>query len=240
MKKIFIFALTLSFCSTLSAQYTYRYDTDFIGLVGFCGLGGGSLTPRHYYQLFHSGYEEAGRSYSLTANSVYYNLTLMEEEVSAEKIDTALTHRGLKEAVTWADRNVDIVQYSEMGRVDSRLSELKDSIERIMVNGGDKETYDFYLERYNCLTFGLNEISTSYLANSQRQQEYLTLYQESTELLSDLKDQLLYFRQKSIIENYNSGKKSSMKEVKDIATESASQWKVNIWSSWNNKRKEKK
>lgn len=222
----------------VTAQYSspYKYDTDFLGLIGFCGLGGGTLTPSHYYQLFHSGYEESGRTYSLTSNSVYYNLTLSEEEVSAEKIDTALTHRGVKEAVTWADRNVDVVQYTEMSRVDSRLLELKDSIERIMACGGDKVTYEMYVERYNCLTFGLNEISTAYLANSQRQQEYLAVYRESTELLSEVKDRLLYFRQKSILDKYSSGNKSAPIDIKHVANESVAQWKVNIWSSWNNKK----
>jgi hypothetical protein len=238
MKKVFLVQLLLAWvCIENHAQtVTYNHDESVMNQVTIQETGSGSFTPDTYYDVFHKDY----RNYAARDNKLTFRTLVVaaekRQEPYAEEIDSALTKRAKVEALNLADRQVDAVWLVEKDKVMDALDTFKSNIEKITLSGGTYRAYENWVEIYNMLVCGLNYIKNSYLPNSERQEQYLEIYNDVKSRNKKLARLLAFWKErKSIVW---SGRELKRKDdlIKNSGSNALTRWKLAAINARGNKQ----
>lgn len=238
MKKVFLVQLLLAWvCIENHAQtVTYNHDESVMNQVTIQETGSGSFTPDTYYDVFHKDY----RNYAARDNKLTFRTLVVaaekRQEPYAEEIDSALTKRAKVEALNLADRQVDAVWLVEKDKVMDALDTFKSNIEKITLYGGTYTSYENWVEIYNMLVCGLNYIRNSYLPNSERQEQYLEIYNDAKSRNKKLARLLAFWMERKSIAW--SGRELKRKDdlIKNSGSNALTRWKLAAINARGNKQ----
>lgn len=230
MKQLFIFLYCIGITLHISAQsITYNHDESVMQQFLVGETGAGRFTPDLYYDTFHKSYRNSAMAES---KNVFRNdilLTLIQETPHAEDIDSSLVSRAEVEALNVADRTPNITDAAwlvEGNKVEGELQELLSHINQIIPKGGSTSLKEVYTSKYNCLTTGLEAVREAYMPMSQRKMQYLSIYKNTKEVLSDLQDVLVYLESLANIRKMQVAHRQDRQKTRDIASEAKGRWRI--------------
>ena len=162
------------------AQYvTYNHDDSKMGQIQVMEIGAGNLTPEFYYWLVHNSYKNNAKD----ATSVKNTLRLAANTASypqveyADTIEADLKSRAKVEALNVADREVDVAWMTEGSKIEDKLLKLKTNISYLNGRTNAREI-DAWNELTGMYEFAIKVTKQAYMPNSERQKQYLSIYDE--------------------------------------------------------------
>lgn len=175
---IIMMAVTVN---TFGQSMTYNHDASKMGQIQVMELGAGVLTPDLYYSITHSGYKKGAKSATSVKNTLRMaaNIASMPQVEYADSIKADLESRAKIEAANIADRQIDLAWLTEGEKIQSKLWAFKSNIGNL--NGRTKN--DEITEWNNLASmydFAIKATKNAYMPNSERQKQYLAIYDELT------------------------------------------------------------
>lgn len=195
MKKTISFILTLGLSVSLYAQ-TFNHDPTKMNQFLMQETGTGIFQPMSewYYDLFHKGYKNTAIA---TNKTIYRTLTY---EASLQQIDYAdsirsrLEARAKQEALNMADRKVDIAWITEQPKIENALNQYSNNLSLLSANGASAEEKDDWQEYANMYVFAISRTKEAYMSNSEREKEYLNIYDDIVKRNNRLVKRLRYLK----------------------------------------------
>lgn len=179
MKQIYFTLLALVVTISAEAQYvTHNYDTPKRNQITVMEVGTGSLTPEIYYLLLHNSYRKSAASKNKISYRTTAGIGAYQQVPYAEEIDSMLTKRAEIEALTMADRQIDLAWRTEGDKITSQMNRYLTNINRVVPSGGtpdERKRWAEYYDMYNCAIKATKE---AFMPNAQRKKEYLRIYDD--------------------------------------------------------------
>lgn len=230
--KIYSVSLLFLPIGAQAQSVTYNHDSSVMNQFTVGETGAGSLTPDFYYDALHKNY----RNGSVSTNKQFFRtqmgLSLYQEVPRAEALDSALTQRMRVEAINMADRTpgvTDLAYQVERSKIESKLSLLKQNIERITLEGGTPQQYRTWLERYNAINCGLQAVRDAYMPTGSRKSQYLAIYQDILQKNVEVCEYITYLRSLKAVKNQPDSASPPRKAgIATIARSAHGRWKVAI------------
>lgn len=235
IRRLHSYYLLLIFCSLqvhcFGQKFTYFHDSSVMNQFTVGETGVGSLTPRWYYDLFHSSYPNSAMSTNKQMRRTDFILSLNKQESYSESIDSSLIDRSRVEMLNVADRTPGITDLSwqvERSKIEKKLSILKQNIDCITMEGGSVSSYREWIERYNAITCGLQAVRDAYMPQSNRKEQYLAIYKDILLKTADVCNYLSYLRSvKGVLLDSTRIPKA---DIARIARSAHGRWKVSMTS----------
>ena len=166
-KSIYILVvIILCVCTESQAQtMTYNHDASKQGQIEVMELGAGSLTPEIYYTITHNSYKKGAKAATLP--QVDY----------ADSIQADLEGRAKIEAANIADRQVDLAWVTEGNKIEGKLLAFKNNINALNGKAQNEEITN-WTELGQMYDFAIKATRQAYMPNSERQKQYLAIYDE--------------------------------------------------------------
>ena len=173
--------MLLSMTSMLAnaQSVTYNHDESKMQQIQVMEIGAGNLTPEYYYWLLHNSYKNGAKDATSVKNTLRMaaNTGSLPQVEYADTIQADLEGRAKIEAKNVADREIDLAWVTEGNKIESKLLTFKNNINAL--NG---KTNDAEITAWNDLTrmydFAIKATKKAYMPNSERQKQYLAIYQE--------------------------------------------------------------
>ena len=175
---IIMMAVTVN---TFGQSMTYNHDASKMGQIQVMELGAGVLTPDLYYSITHSGYKKGAKSATSVKNTLRMgaNIASMPQVEYADSIKADLEGRAKVEATNIADRQIDIAWLTEGERIQAKLRAFKSNIGSL--NGKTcSEEITAWEDLGKMYDFAIKTTKKAYMPNSERQKQYLAIYDEIT------------------------------------------------------------
>lgn len=197
MKKIFSLILTITMALTANAQsVTYTHDATKMNqfLMQETGTGHFVGTSEWYYDVAHRSYKN---SLLVTNKSLYRT---MGYEASYQQVDYAdsiksrLEDRAKEEAINIADRQLDVAWITEHSKIEKALSNYRNNLSLLSANGASSDEKEDWQQYANMYDFAISRTKNAYMANSERQKEYLTIYDDIVTRNNKLVKRLRYLK----------------------------------------------
>ena len=182
MKKrvIYIIAIIAVSVSANAQTVTYNHDASKMNQFTVAEIGSGSLTPELYYSLLHNNYQKTASAKNKLGFRTTASLAGYMQVDDATDLDSAMIKRAEVEALNVADRQIDIAWAAEKEKINSKMSDFKTNIDRILRFGGTPSQQTLWKEHYNVLTTAIQATQDAYMPNSQRKKQYLSIYADVT------------------------------------------------------------
>lgn len=195
MKKTITFILTLIFSASLYAQ-TFNHDTTKMNQFLMQETGTGIFQPMSewYYDTFHRGYKNTVLA---TNKTIYRTLTYeasFQQVDYADSIRSRLEARAKEEALNMADRKLDVAWITEQSKIENALNQYSNNLSLLSVNGASAEERDDWQEYANMYIFAISRTKAAYMSNSEREKEYLTIYDDIVKRNNRLVKRLRYLK----------------------------------------------
>lgn len=180
-KSIYILVvIILCVCTESQAQtMTYNHDASKQGQIEVMELGAGSLTPEIYYTITHKNYKKGAKAATSVKNTlrIAANTASIPQVDYADSIQADLEGRAKIEAANIADRQVDLAWVTEGNKIEGKLLAFKNNINAL--NGkAQSEEITNWTELGQMYDFAIKATRKAYLPNSERQKQYLAIYDE--------------------------------------------------------------
>ena len=181
MKKLILsMVLMLGIGSQTWAQtMTYNHDESKEEQIKVMELGSGALSPEWYYTLMHNSYKRGAKN----ATSVKNTLRLAASTASlpqveyADTIQADLESRAKIEAMDIADREVDVAWLTEGSKIEGKLQAFKTNVS-FLTGRTSRQEIDAWSELSSMYDFAIKTTKKAYMPNSERQKQYLAIYDE--------------------------------------------------------------
>ncbi len=184
-----LFLLPIIGTKVTAQSMTYLPDVAKRNQIQVMELGAGVLTPDFYYNMFHKNYKKTAYLPTSPKNSLRMTtyLSSKPQVEFADSIEADLKSRAKIEALNLADREVDLAWTSIGNKLDNTLRKYRNNINSLSgkTKNDEIEEWKSLADQYD---FAIKTIKKAYLANSQRQKQYMTIYDEickTNELLVD-------------------------------------------------------
>ena len=181
MNRIFISAVAILFiCIESHAQsMTYNHDASKQGQIQVMELGAGNLTPELYYTVTHRSYKNGAKAATSVKNTlrIAANTASIPQVEYADSIQADLEGRAKIEAANIVDRQVDLAWVTEGNKIEGKLLAFKNNINAL--NGkAQTEEITNWTELGQMYDFAIKATRQAYMPNSERQKQYLAIYDE--------------------------------------------------------------
>ena len=240
MRRIYIYKVMMvvvmlfTACQVYGQGMTYNHDASVMNQFTIGETGAGSFTPDFYYDLFHKTYRNSAMMSSKQVFRSQMTLTLHKQEPYAEAIDSALNDRKRVELLNIADRTpglTDVAWQVERGKIEGKLANLKQNIERITICGGTVQSYREWLERYNALQCGIDAIRNEYMPQGSRKEQYIAIYKDILNKNVEVCEYLEYLRAAQEAKKHTNGSARQVApldstQIGRIARSSHGRWKI--------------
>mgnify|MGYP000011200865 FL=1 len=166
---------------TFAQTMTYNHDASKCGQIQVMELGAGALTPDWYYSVMHHSYKKGAKNATSVKNTLRMatNVASLPQVEYADSIKADLESRAKIEAANIADRQIDLAWLTEGEKIQSKLWAFKSNIGSL--NG---RTSNDEITEWNNLAgtydFAIKATKNAYMPNSERQKQYLAIYDELT------------------------------------------------------------
>lgn len=220
---IIIMAVTVN---TFGQSMTYNHDASKMGQIQVMELGAGVLTPDLYYSITHSGYKKGAKSATSVKNTLRMaaNIASMPQVEYADSIKADLEGRAKVEATNIADRQIDIAWLTEGERIQAKLRAFKSNIGSL--NGKTcSEEITAWEDLEKMYDFAIKTTKKAYMPNSERQKQYLAIYDEITTTNDNLLLRIRYLATKRQADNIVAAMTQFHHRVSENATASYNRWR---------------
>lgn len=233
MKKILILFAVLALMGQAHAQdYTYNHDESKMQQFNVMEVGAGALTPDLWYNTVHGSYKRGAN----LPTSVKGQLRLTTYLASQPQVDYAdsikedLKRRAKVELLNVADREVDAAWLTEGNKINNRLLSYKSNISYL--NGKTTlDEIDEWTDLGKQYDFAINVTKKAYMPNSERQKQYLAIYDEITKSNDALLSRIHYLALKQKADALLGAFSNFHHRVKENATSSYNRWRDNASSA---------
>ena len=181
MKKVVICSI-LCICvgfESHAQSMTYNHDDSKQGQIQVMELGAGNLTPELYYTVTHRRYKNGTKAVTSVKNTlrIAANTASIPQVEYADSIQADLEGRAKVEAANIVDRQVDLAWVTEGNKIEGKLLAFKNNINAL--NGKAKtEEITNWTELGQMYDFAIKATRQAYMPNSERQKQYLAIYDE--------------------------------------------------------------
>ena len=181
MKKVVICSI-LCICvgfESHAQSMTYNHDDSKQGQIQVMELGAGNLTPELYYTVTHRRYKNGAKAVTSVKNTlrIAANTASIPQVEYADSIQADLEGRAKVEAANIVDRQVDLAWVTEGNKIEGKLLAFKNNINAL--NGKAKtEEITNWTELGQMYDFAIKATRQAYMPNSERQKQYLAIYDE--------------------------------------------------------------
>lgn len=220
---IIMMAVTVN---TFGQSMTYNHDASKMGQIQVMELGAGVLTPDLYYSITHSGYKKGAKSATSVKNTLRMaaNIASMPQVEYADSIKADLEGRAKVEATNIADRQIDIAWLTEGERIQAKLRAFKSNIGSLNGKTCSEEitAWEYLGKMYD---FAIKTTKKAYMPNSERQKQYLAIYDEITTTNDNLLLRIRYLVTKRQADNIVAAMTQFHHRVSENATASYNRWR---------------
>lgn len=220
---IIMMAVTVN---TFGQSMTYNHDASKMGQIQVMELGAGVLTPDLYYSITHSGYKKGAKSATSVKNTLRMaaNIASMPQVEYADSIKADLEGRAKVEATNIADRQIDIAWLTEGERIQAKLRAFKSNIGSLNGKTCSEEitAWEYLGKMYD---FAIKTTKKAYMPNSERQKQYLAIYDEITTTNDNLLLRIRYLATKCQADNIVAAMTQFHHRVSENATASYNRWR---------------
>lgn len=212
--------------NTFGQSMTYNHDASKMGQIQVMELGAGVLTPDLYYSITHSSYKKGAKSVTSVKNTLRMgaNIASMPQVEYADSIKADLEGRAKVEATNIADRQIDIAWLTEGERIQAKLRAFKSNIGSLNGKTCSEEitTWEDLGKMYD---FAIKTTKKAYMPNSERQKQYLAIYDEITTTNDNLLLRIRYLATKRQADNIVAAMTQFHHRVSENATASYNRWR---------------
>lgn len=205
---------------------TYNHDASKMGQIQVMELGAGSLTPDIYYSITHSSYKKGAKAVTSVKNTLRMaaNVASMPQVEYADSIKTDLEGRAKIEAANIADRQIDLAWLTEGEKIQSKLWAFKSNIGSLngKTNNEEITAWEDLVKMYD---FAIKTTNKAYMPNSERQKQYLAIYDELTTANDNLLLRIRYLATKSQADKLVAAMTRFQHRVNENATASYNRWR---------------
>ena len=174
----------LSFFPFLSAcaqsYVTYNHDDTKMNQITVQEIGTGGLTPEYYYDIFHNTYQKTAAAKNKLSFRTLAGVSAYQQIEYADSIEASLTKRAEVEALNIADRQIDLAWQVEGSKIEGKLSDFENNINRIVSVGGSPNDKERWTEYSKMFRLAIRQTQDSYMPNAQRKKEYLAIHADIT------------------------------------------------------------
>lgn len=220
---IIMMAVTVN---TFGQSMTYNHDASKMGQIQVMELGAGVLTPDLYYSITHSGYKKGAKSATSVKNTLRMaaNIASMPQVEYADSIKADLKGRAKVEATNIADRQIDIAWLTEGERIQAKLRAFKSNIGSLNGKTCIEEITEWE-DLGKMYDFAIKTTKKAYMPNSERQKQYLAIYDEITTTNDNLLLRIRYLATKHQADNIVAAMTQFHHRVSENATASYNRWR---------------
>lgn len=181
MKKL-ILSMIVIFCTTShtwAQSMTYNHDDSKQAQIEVMEIGAGSLTPEWYYTVTHNSYKKGAKSATSVKNTLRLaaNIASLPQVEYADTIRADLESRAKIEAMNIADREVDMAWLTEGNKIEDKLRTFKNNV-NFLTGRTSRQEIDAWSELSSMYDFAIKTTRKAYMPNSERQKQYLAIYDE--------------------------------------------------------------
>lgn len=227
MKKLFLIitvALGAS-CGKAHAQYmTYYHDASKQAQVTVMEIGAGALTPELYYTVAHNSYKKGAAGTNKNMYRIAANAASIPQVEMADSIRSYLEARAKEEAINIADREVDVAWMTEGSKIESRLLTFKNNINGLVGKTNNQEISSWQ-ELGSMYDFAIKTTKKAYMPNSERQKQYITIYQEITKMNDALLFRVRFLATKNQTDRLLAAMSRASHRVGENATAASNRWR---------------
>lgn len=222
------------FNSHAQSYVTYNHDDAKMNQIMVQEVGAGGLTPAFYYDVFHNSYQKSAAAKNKLGFRTLAGVSAYQQIEDADSIEACLTKRAEIEALNIADRQIDIAWLAEGSKIEGKLSDFQNNINRIIGAGGsfnDKERWTDYYKIFQC---AIKETKDAYMPNAQRKKEYLAIYADISKQNKTLISYLVQLNNRKKTAELLSATNSRTSHKSDFATAAYNRWRSSAWGNNNN------
>ena len=224
--------LTLS-CLSINAQsMTFKHDATKMNQFLMQETGGGSFQSESewYYDLFHKSYKNS----LLSTNKQMYRTASYEGTYAqiayADSIRKRLENRAKEEAFNMADREVDVSWLTEQSKIENALMKYRNNLSSLSACRANSEEISYWQMNSKMWDFALDRTKSAYMANSERQKEYLTIYQDILKQNTKLVKRIHYLKALNKSSEITEAQPKTSKRFTEAATASYNRWREAAWT----------
>ena len=226
--KTYFFSILALLCSIESQaqSMTYNHDASKQGQIQVMELGSGSLTPELYYTLTHNSYKNGAKAATSVKNTlrIATNTASLPQVEYADSIQADLEGRAKVEAANIADREIDLAWVAEGSKIESKLLNFKNNINAL--NGkAQSEEITNWTELGQMYDFAIKTIRKAYMPNSERQKQYIAIYDEIVKSNDNLLLRVRYLTTKNQADHLLQAMSRFQHRVGENATAGYNRWR---------------
>lgn len=211
---------------TFGQSMTYNHDASKMGQIQVMELGAGTLTPDLYYSITHNSYKNGAKSPTSVKNTLRMaaNIASLPQVEYADSIKADLESRAKIEATNIADRQVDMAWLTEGEKIQAKLLAFKSNIGSLNGKAHSEEISEWE-DLVKMYDFAIEATKKAYMPNSERQKQYLAIYDEITTSNDNLQLRIRYLATKSQADNIVTAMTRFQHRVSENAIASYNRWR---------------
>lgn len=224
---------SLSMSVSAQSYVTYAHDETKMNQITVQETGTGTLKPSFYYQLFHNSYQKSAAPKNKLGFRTLAGIAAYPQVEDADSVKSSLESRAKIEALNIADRQIDIAWLAEGAKINSKLQDFQNNINRIIRAGGrsqDKERWNDYYNMFQC---AIKATQNAYMPNAQRKKEYLAIYADINKQNETLISYLVTLSKRSKTADLLSASYQKPNHKASIATAAHNRWRDASWKAMN-------
>lgn len=223
---ILLFVLMVTGNMANAQEITYNHDESKMQQIQVMEIGSGNFTPEYYYTLLHNSYKKEAKEATSVKNTLRMaaNTASLPQVEYADTIKVDLEGREKIEAKNMADRQIDLAWVTEGNKIETKLLLFKNNISAL--NG--KTSLD-EINAWNELTcmydFAIKATKNAYMPNSERQKQYLAIYEEIVNSNDNLLLRVRYLATKNQADKLVAVMANFQHRVSENATAGYNRWR---------------
>lgn len=222
------------FNSHAQSYVTYNHDDAKMNQITVQEIGAGGLTPAFYYDVFHNSYQKSAAAKNKLGFRTLAGVAAWQQIEDADSVETAMKKRAEIEALNIADRQIDIAWLAEGNKIESKLNDFQNNINRIVSAGGSFNDKERWTEYYNIFQTSIKETKDAYMPNAQRKKEYLAIYADICKQNETLIAYIVQISNRKKTEELLSATSNRTSHKSEFATAAYNRWRSSAWGNSNN------
>ena len=223
------------FFNTHAQSYvTYNHDDAKMNQITVQEIGAGGLTPAFYYDVFHNSYQKSAAAKNKLGFRTLAGVAAWQQIEDADSVETSMKKRAEIEALNIADRQIDIAWLAEGNKIESKLNDFQNNINRIVSAGGSFNDKERWTEYYNIFQTSIKETKDAYMPNAQRKKEYLAIYADICKQNETLIAYIVQINNRKKTEELLSATNNRTSHKAEFATAAYNRWRSSAWGNSNN------
>lgn len=222
------------FNSHAQSYVTYNHDDAKMNQITVQEIGAGGLTPAFYYDVFHNSYQKSAAAKNKLGFRTLAGVAAWQQIEDADSVETSMKKRAEIEALNIADRQIDIAWLAEGNKIESKLNDFQNNINRIVSAGGSFNDKERWTEYYNIFQTSIKETKDAYMPNAQRKKEYLAIYADICKQNETLIAYIVQINNRKKTEELLSATNNRTSHKAEFASAAYNRWRSSAWGNSNN------